>query len=76
MSAVPAALVKACRRLGGRPVVAVLVSSVSVALALFAACGSGLRLMLVSVAGLIAPLIGAATGPHLVLRRIGAQAQR
>lgn len=33
-------------------------------------------LMLVPVAGLIAPLIGAAAGTHLVLRRIGAEAQR
>ncbi len=33
-------------------------------------------LMLVPVAGLIAPLIGAAAGAHLVLRRIGAEARR
>lgn len=42
MSAVPAALVKACRQLGDRPVVAVLVKSVGVTLALFAAGGAGL----------------------------------
>lgn len=33
-------------------------------------------LMLVPVAGLVAPLIGAAAGAHLVLRRIGPEARR
>ena len=38
--------------------------------------GAVAGLMLVPVAGLVAPLVGAAAGAHLVLRRIGAEARR
>lgn len=51
MSAVPAALVKACRQLCDRPVVAVLVKSVGVTLALFAAGGAGLWYGLAGIGG-------------------------
>lgn len=42
MSAVPAALLKACRQLGDRAVVAVLAKSIALTLAVFAAAGWGL----------------------------------